>query len=52
MAAGWLLIEKIDADMSFGIGMKIDAKTGMVFGAQFGERWRKFPISNRRKNCC
>lgn len=43
VAAGWPLIEKIDADMSFGIGMKIDAKTGMVFGAQLGRTLAEIP---------
>ena len=32
-APGWPVIEHIDADMSFGIGMKIAASKGGIFGA-------------------
>ena len=32
-AAGWPVIEHIDADMSFGIGMKIQASKGKILGA-------------------
>ncbi len=32
-APGWPAIDGIDADMSFGIGMKISARKGAIFGA-------------------
>jgi uncharacterized protein (TIGR02099 family) len=32
-AAGWPTIDEIDADMTFGIGMKIAASKGRIFGA-------------------
>lgn len=32
-AAGWPTIDDIDADMTFGIGMKISASKGRIFGA-------------------
>ncbi len=32
-AAGWPVIDGIEADMSFGVGMKIVARKGAVFGA-------------------
>ena len=51
MAAG-TADRKIDADMSFGIGMKIDAKTGMVFGAQLGRTLAEIPDFESQKNCC
>ena len=43
VAAGWPLIEKIDADMSFGVGMRIDAGTGAIFGAQLGRTTAEIP---------
>ncbi len=43
VAAGWPLIERIDADMSFGVGMRIDAKSGAVFGAQLGRTTAEIP---------
>jgi len=33
-AAGWPVIEHIDADMTFGIGMKIQASKGQILGAR------------------
>lgn len=33
-AAGWPVIEDIEADMSFGVGMKIQASRGRLMGAQ------------------
>ena len=33
-APGWPTIENIDADMSFGIGMKIQASQGSILGAK------------------
>lgn len=33
-AAGWPVIEHVDADMTFGIGMKIEAKKGNILGAK------------------
>ena len=33
-ANGWPVIEHIDADMTFGVGMKIAASTGSIFGAK------------------
>lgn len=33
-AAGWPTIEHIDADMTFGIGMKVEASKGAIFGAK------------------
>jgi uncharacterized protein YhdP len=32
-APGWPTIDEIDADMTFGIGMKIAASQGRIFGA-------------------
>ena len=36
-AEGWPLIDNIDADMSFGIGMKIQAQRGRILGAELGD---------------
>ncbi len=36
-ADGWPVIEHIDADMSFGIGMKIAASKGSILGAQLAD---------------
>jgi len=33
-AAGWPVIDNIDADMTFGVGMKIAASKGSILGAQ------------------
>ncbi len=33
-AAGWPVIEHVDADMTFGAGMKIEAKKGSILGAR------------------
>lgn len=33
-APGWPLIDHVDADMSFGIGMKINAQRGEILGAR------------------
>ncbi|MBK8918874.1 MAG: TIGR02099 family protein [Betaproteobacteria bacterium] len=43
VAAGWPVIEKIDADMSFGVGMRIEAGTGAIFGAQLGPTTAEIP---------
>ena len=36
-ADGWPVIEHIDADMTFGIGMKVAASSGRILGAQLSD---------------
>ena len=43
VAPGWPLIEKIDADLSFGIGMRIEAQRGAIFGAELGKTVVEIP---------
>ncbi|MCE1239025.1 MAG: TIGR02099 family protein [Azonexaceae bacterium] len=36
-AEGWPLIDQVDADMRFGVGMEVRAHKGRILGAQLGE---------------
>lgn len=42
-APGWPVIEGIEADMSFGIGMKIEAKSGRILGTTVGPVLAEIP---------
>ncbi|MGE5385352.1 MAG: YhdP family protein [Betaproteobacteria bacterium] len=43
-APGWPVIDGVDADMSFGAGMRIQASKGSIFGARIGPVTAEIPL--------